>query len=76
MEVHIQGARAALEKSLKYADTMLGLKRVDVPLYCSYEVGTFEDAVEWYGKAIEHGHTHFGAGFGVFFKPESRASSV
>jgi len=55
----------ALEKSLEYADTMRRLLR-GVRLYCSYEVGTFEDALKWYCKALERGHEALGAGFAAF----------
>jgi len=57
--------REALERSLEYADAMRRLIR-GVRLYCSYEVGTFDDALEWYRRAVERGHVALGAGFAAF----------
>ena len=61
--------KRALDKSLENANWMKENMDLDTLLYCSFEVGTMQDASRYYNKALEAGHTAFGAGFGLFLRP-------
>ena len=58
----------ALNKSLRLSLKLKEILDLDVPLYCCYEIGRLDDALEWYEKALEAGFTEFGAGFAGFLK--------
>ncbi len=57
---------AALQRSFELALEIRDKLDLEVPLYCCYEVGRFDDAYLWYGKAAEAGFDRFGAGFAAF----------
>ena len=58
----------ALENSLRLSLELRELLDLDIPIYCCYEVGRFDDALEWYKRASEVGFTEFGAGFAGFLR--------
>ncbi len=57
---------SALEESLRRSMKLMELVKGEVPVYCCYEIGTFNDAIEWYGRAREAGFQFYGAGFAAF----------
>jgi len=61
--------KKALDESLENANWMKENLDLDTRLYCSFEVGTMQDASRYYNMAVEAGHTAFGAGFGLFLRP-------
>ncbi len=76
--------REALEKSLRYALELKELMgdKADI-IYCSFEVGTYEDAYEYTRRAYEYGFRRFGigaAGFlmgsGTMFEPYKQLIDV
>lgn len=55
-----------MKESLRRSLRLKELIGEEVAIYCSYEIGTFEEAVEWYRKAYDLGFRYFGAGFAAF----------
>jgi len=58
----------ALKRSLELTIELRELLDVDIPLYCCFEVGRLDDALEWYERALEEGFERLGAGFAGFLK--------
>lgn len=59
---------------LENADWALRHKSVDVPLYCTIYVSSYEDAVRWFSEAVRRGHTHFCIGVAEFLMEPRHAA--
>lgn len=67
----------AIETCLKNADWALENYTKSVPIYCSLEVTTFEEAKSWFKTALDRGHTHFCRGVAEFLsKPKFRKEGL
>ncbi|MHA1426687.1 MAG: hypothetical protein ACTSQI_11925 [Candidatus Helarchaeota archaeon] len=62
-----EGVRAkAIQKCLDNANWALEHVNVRVPIYCSLEVSTFNEARHWFKQALDTGHEYFCRGVAEF----------
>ncbi len=67
----------AIEKCLENADWALEHVKNQVPIYCSLEVCTHDEARKWFREALDRGHTHFCRGVAEFLsKPKYRKEGL
>ncbi|NVM30429.1 MAG: hypothetical protein HWN65_16410 [Candidatus Helarchaeota archaeon] len=58
----------AIQKCLDNANWAIEHKKVKVPIYCSLEVSTYEEAKVWFSKARDLGHKCFCRGVAEFLR--------
>ncbi|MHA1797023.1 MAG: hypothetical protein ACTSVY_01135 [Candidatus Helarchaeota archaeon] len=69
--------KKSINKCLKNANWALEHRENDVPILCSLEVTTHDEAREWFKKALNAGHTHFCRGVAEFLsKPKYRKEGL
>jgi len=58
----------SIKTCLENANWALENRNIKVPILCSLEVTTHDEAVKWFKKAKEAGHTHFCRGVAEFLR--------
>ncbi len=67
----------AIRKCLENATWAMEQKKVDVPIYCSLEVSTYEEARKWFSEARHIGHECFCRGVAEFLRdPKIRQKGI